>query len=82
MSPNSPTPRQREIIALLAEGLCYKQIGDRMGLSKKTVDNHIGYASRRMKLGNKPQLELTAWHYRQRIAELEATIANLRAGTR
>jgi DNA-binding CsgD family transcriptional regulator len=79
MSPKSPTPRQREIIALLAEGLSYKEIGDRMGLSKKTVDNHIGYASLRMGLGNKPQLELVAWHYRQRIAEPEATIANLTA---
>ena len=80
MSPKSlPTPRQREIISLLAEGLSYKEIGARIGITRRTVDNHVTYARQRMALGNKPQLELVSWHYRQRIAELEATIANLTA---
>jgi len=33
--------RQREIVELLAEGLAYKQIADRLGLSAHTISNHL-----------------------------------------
>lgn len=79
MNTGNLTPRQREIVALLAEGLCYKQIADRIGVTRKTVDSHVYFASLRLGLGNKPQPGLVSWHYRQRIAELEATIAKLTA---
>jgi len=35
------TPRQREILALLVEGLCAKEIATRLSLSVATVRNHI-----------------------------------------
>jgi DNA-binding NarL/FixJ family response regulator len=34
------TPRQRDIVQLLAEGKCSKEIGSLLGLSAKTVDYH------------------------------------------
>jgi DNA-binding CsgD family transcriptional regulator len=36
-----PTPRQREVLALLARGLMSKQIGSRLGIAENTVRNHI-----------------------------------------
>ena len=39
--PPSPlTPRQREILQLLAEGLSAKEIASRLNVSVKTVDSH------------------------------------------
>ena len=35
------SPREREILDLLAEGLPYKQIADRLGISPHTVHNHL-----------------------------------------
>ena len=34
------TPRQRQIVTLIAEDLTAKEIGDRMGISPKTVEFH------------------------------------------
>lgn len=35
------TPRQREVLLLLCEGLCNKRIGQRLGLSCTTVKSHV-----------------------------------------
>jgi HD-GYP domain-containing protein (c-di-GMP phosphodiesterase class II) len=44
LSPPRPaglTDREAEVLALLASGLMTKQIGQRLGISPKTVDQHI-----------------------------------------
>lgn len=38
--PDSLTPRQREVLELVALGLTTKEIGDKLGLSVKTVESH------------------------------------------
>jgi len=38
------TPREREALQLAAEGLQYKQIARRLGLSAWTVKNHLANA--------------------------------------
>jgi two-component system nitrate/nitrite response regulator NarL len=40
--PSDLTPRQREILALLAQGLGTRQIAARLWLSPATVRNHVG----------------------------------------
>jgi DNA-binding NarL/FixJ family response regulator len=35
------TPREREILALIAEGLTDRGIGERLWLTRKTVESHI-----------------------------------------
>jgi DNA-binding NarL/FixJ family response regulator len=39
-APSPLTPRQREILQLVAEGLSTKEIASRLSLSAKTVDSH------------------------------------------
>ncbi len=36
------TPRERDVIALLAEGLSNKEIGNRLGISLDTAKFHVG----------------------------------------
>ena len=35
------TPREREVLALMAEGLTNKAIGERLNIKSSTVKNHI-----------------------------------------
>ena len=35
------TPREREVLSLLAEGLTTQQIAERLGVSTRTVEGHV-----------------------------------------
>jgi DNA-binding NarL/FixJ family response regulator len=37
----SLSPREREVLALVTEGLANAEIGERLGISEKTVRNHV-----------------------------------------
>ncbi|SDE57953.1 helix-turn-helix transcriptional regulator [Ruegeria marina] len=47
------SPRERECLALISEGLTSKQIASRLGLSPKTIDLHIASACRRLDAMNR-----------------------------
>jgi RNA polymerase sigma factor (sigma-70 family) len=42
------TPREREVLELVATGMLNKQIGERLGVAEKTVKVHRGRAMRKM----------------------------------
>ncbi len=42
------TPREREVLDLVATGLLNKQIGDRLGVAEKTIKVHRGRAMQKM----------------------------------
>ena len=44
----SLTPRETEVLRLLARGCTYKQAADRLGLSQHTVQSHIKNAYRKL----------------------------------
>ena len=48
------TDRQRQILALLSEGLVKKEIADRLGISYATVDEHIAHIYERLGVHNAP----------------------------
>ena len=50
------TPREREVIKLLAEGNSVKKVADLLGLSAKTVEAHKFNLMRKLDIHNKAQL--------------------------
>ena len=50
------TPRQREILQLVAEGLSSKEIADQLGLSTKTVESHRAQLMKRTGVHSLPGL--------------------------
>lgn len=54
------TPRQREIAALVAEGLTSAEIAVRLGVASGTVNNHIARSLRVLRLRNRAQLAVWA----------------------
>jgi len=47
------TPRENEVIALLAQGLLYKEIADRLGLSPNTVGQYVFGIYRKLHVQNR-----------------------------
>jgi FixJ family two-component response regulator len=52
----SLTPREREVMALVASGLLNKQAGGKLGISEITVKAHRGQVMRKMKADSLPDL--------------------------
>lgn len=50
------TPRQREIVHLLAEGRSNKHIATILSISQRTIKNHTRRACERLELENRTQL--------------------------
>lgn len=54
------TPRERQVLELLAEGLSHDEIGKRLGISGETVRTHLQKASERLGAGTRTQAVATA----------------------
>ena len=55
-SYESLTPREREVMVLVASGLLNKQVGSELGISEITVKAHRGQVMRKMKADSLPAL--------------------------
>ncbi|NOZ05779.1 MAG: response regulator transcription factor [Chloroflexi bacterium] len=53
------TPRQVEVLTLVAQGMTYKEVGEALCLSKRTVKYHIGQILQQLHLRNRA--EVIAW---------------------
>src|SRR5262249_28127775 len=56
---NELTPRETEILKMVAKGMSYKQIAERLGLSDRTRQNPPHNTPRKLQLHNR--VELTRW---------------------
>ncbi|CAN5185642.1 response regulator transcription factor [soil metagenome] len=56
--PDAPrlTERETEVLRLVAKGLSYKQIAERLFLSHRTVQNHVQNTLRKLQMHNRVQL--------------------------
>lgn len=56
--PDAPalTERETEVLRLVAKGLAYKQIADRLVLSHRTVQNHVQNTLRKLQMHNRAEL--------------------------
>ncbi len=59
------TPREREVLQLIARGYKYKEIATRLHLSAKTVEAHVSSVLRKLQLSSRA--ELTRWAYERRL---------------
>jgi len=67
--PDEPTLTQREteVLKLVAKGLSYRQIADRLVLSHRTVQNHVQNTLRKLQMHNR--VELTRYAIEQGLDE-------------
>ncbi|HEY7070562.1 MAG TPA: response regulator transcription factor [Acidimicrobiales bacterium] len=59
------TPREREVLRLLARGYTYKEIARRLEVSIKTVETHVSSVLRKLQLSSRH--ELTRWATDRRL---------------
>jgi DNA-binding NarL/FixJ family response regulator len=59
------TPREREVLQLIARGYKYKEIATRLHLSTKTVEAHVSSVLRKLQLSSRA--ELTRWAHERRL---------------
>jgi DNA-binding NarL/FixJ family response regulator len=59
------TPREREVLRLIARGFAYKQVATRLNLSVKTVESHVSAVLRKLQLSSRH--ELARWATDRRI---------------
>ena len=62
---NELTPREREVLQLIARGYMYKEIAARLHLSVKTVESHVSNVLRKLQLSTRH--ELTRWATQHRL---------------
>ncbi len=59
------SPREQEVMRLLARGYAYKEIARRLNISIKTVETHASKVLRKLQLSSRH--ELSSWAARRRI---------------
>jgi DNA-binding NarL/FixJ family response regulator len=59
------TPREQDVLLLLARGYTYKEIAARLHLSVKTIETHVSNVLRKLQLSNRN--ELTRWAAKRRM---------------
>jgi DNA-binding NarL/FixJ family response regulator len=59
------TPREREVLQLIARGYRYKEIAARLHLSVKTIETHVSAVLRKLQLSSRH--ELTTWAAKRRL---------------
>jgi two-component system nitrate/nitrite response regulator NarL len=57
------TPREREAVALIGEGLYNKQIAERLSISQVTVSHHLTSIFHKLGLANRFDLVVYAYHH-------------------
>jgi DNA-binding NarL/FixJ family response regulator len=59
------TPREREVLRLIARGYAYKQVARSLGISIKTVESHVSAVLHKLQLSSRYQL--TRWATERRL---------------
>jgi DNA-binding NarL/FixJ family response regulator len=59
------TPREREVLQLIARGYAYKEIALRLAISAKTVETHVSAVLRKLQLSSRH--EITRWAADRRL---------------
>jgi DNA-binding NarL/FixJ family response regulator len=64
-TPDDPlSPRERQVAALVADGLSNREIAERLVLSERTAQNHVQHILGKLGFANRAQI--AAWAERNR----------------
>jgi DNA-binding NarL/FixJ family response regulator len=58
------TPREREVLRLIARGYAYKEIAGRLNIGARTVETHVSAVLRKLQLSSRHELAAWASHRR------------------
>jgi DNA-binding NarL/FixJ family response regulator len=61
------TPREVEVLELIARGYLYKEVAQRLGVSVRTVETHVSAVLRKLHLPNRHQL--ARWAAQRRLVD-------------
>ena len=61
------SPREQEVLRLIARGYTYREVASRLYLSVKTIETHVSAVLRKLQLSNRA--ELTAWAARRHLLD-------------
>jgi DNA-binding NarL/FixJ family response regulator len=61
------TPREREVLRLIARGYLYKEVARQLQISVKTVEAHVGAVLRKLQLSSRH--ELSRWAVERRLVD-------------
>lgn len=61
LSIQSLTPREQEVLALIAQGLCNKDICQRLGIISRTVEKHLTSIFRKLDVINRTEAACFYW---------------------
>jgi RNA polymerase sigma factor (sigma-70 family) len=61
------TPREREVLRLIARGYLYKEVAQRLDISPKTVEAHVSAVLRKLQLSSRH--ELSRWAVERRLLD-------------
>ncbi|MEI2778598.1 MAG: helix-turn-helix transcriptional regulator [Tetrasphaera sp.] len=61
-SPSPLSPREREVVALVAEGLSNAAIAEQFTLSERTIESHVSSILRKLDLTSR--VGIATWHTR------------------
>ena len=80
MSDSLLTPRQAEVLSLISEGLCNKEISKKLGVSDSATDCHITNVLEKLKVNNRTKaaaiyLNAKLTQANKRIEELEINLS-------
>jgi DNA-binding NarL/FixJ family response regulator len=62
---DSLTPREREVLRLIARGYTYREAAQELVLSERTIETHVSSVLRKLQLSNRR--ELTRWAAARRL---------------
>ena len=66
--PEELTPRQRQVLLMIADGLTSQRIADELGLSVRTVDRHVENMMNRLEIHSR--IELVKYAIREGLIEV------------
>ena len=55
------TPREREVVNLIARGYTYRETADRLGIAVKTLENHMGHIFEKLSVASRHELTALAY---------------------